>query len=88
MTAYTEDEAKTKWCPFARALYVGPTGHQQFPSNRLSKGENGAVIPPDSLCIASACMAWEPETKYSARTEWAGEDVPTGRGDCGLKRKP
>jgi len=39
----TEDEAKTKWCPFRR-------GVEQWPS--------GVTIKIGEPCIASACMAW------------------------------
>lgn len=47
----TEDEAKTKWCPFARAL-IWTTG----PSlNRYDGDEN---LERETCCLASACMAW------------------------------
>lgn len=56
----TEDEAKTKWCPFARV--EGDEGDGLPASNRNArpKGEQGApaFTFPASLCIASACMAW------------------------------
>ena len=50
----TEDEARTKWCPFTR--YIGSYG--------------GEVVQPkvdQTICIASKCMAWryhvvDPET--------------------------
>lgn len=52
----TEEEAKTKWCPFARI----------FPAGEFYQSTNGADLPsltaddmrPLSRCIASACMAW------------------------------
>ena len=51
----TEDEAKTKWCPFTRC------GEG---INRTSDGSvffKGSVATP---CIGSVCMAWRWETKY------------------------
>lgn len=47
----TEDEAKTKWCPFAR--------DSETAGNR-------SILTPDDIrfpCIASACMAWRPDTR-------------------------
>lgn len=42
----TEDEAKTKWCPFAK------------PSETSALRYVDASRPQHSLCIGSACMAW------------------------------
>lgn len=62
----TEDEARTKWCPFARVAmdyHEGP--------NRFIVGFNRDMLGPESYdpddqnfsyeptrCIGSACMAW------------------------------
>jgi hypothetical protein len=55
----TEDEAKTKWCPFARDSNTG--------GNRIRYGAGSDDAPPPEYggeaaaefpCIASACMAW------------------------------
>jgi hypothetical protein len=48
----TEDEAKTKWCPEARAVAIGPTGRAA--ANRNEFGE----IYTAHKCLGSACMAW------------------------------
>lgn len=46
----TEEEAKTKWCPFGRVegpfVYGNPT---------VNRGE---AEKSWTFCIASACMAW------------------------------
>lgn len=65
----TEDEAKQRWCPFARVVVaVGRWVNAQKPlasGNRLSASvvPDGAsredmTNPGASRCIASACMAW------------------------------
>lgn len=44
----TEDEAKTKWCPFVRITALDgewETNRGDFPSGALA-------------CVASECMAW------------------------------
>lgn len=54
----TEDEAKTKWCPFAR--------DSETAGNRVRYGAPGEAVEDDYRteaaaqfpCIASACMAW------------------------------
>ncbi len=61
---HTEDEAKTKWCPFARTLGTlsGPRQPGE-PDNVIAFGpENrgyqmGGALH-NCMCIATACMAW------------------------------
>lgn len=57
----TEDEAKKKWCPFAR---VADDDGATF--NRTWVGEiHGATV-----CLGSACMAWEwDEAAYNRAVE-------------------
>ncbi len=57
----TEDEAKTKWCPFAR---VGNKSGRAHASNRLAIQDSDKIdIPFNSFCIGSACMAWRQSQK-------------------------
>lgn len=49
---FTETEAKTKWCPLARA---GDTRDE----GRISINRSGNAADMDCLCLASACMAWQ-----------------------------
>lgn len=80
----TEDEAKTKWCPFVRyeGDYGGPFnrgGEKDNPLNIRARGDYSCS------CIGSACMAWREESKNtgtSYRPEW------TKNGYCGLAGKP
>jgi len=64
----TENEAKTKWCPFARALTLGIS---EIPTSNGTR---------DFRCIGSACMAWQwmpqhQENEYSKENE-----PPAGNG--------
>ena len=48
----TEDEAKTKWCPFVRLTASAGEWHVNRPPG--SAPDN----PGDYMCVGSACMAW------------------------------
>ena len=64
---YTEEEAKTKWCPFARAAFewlgketdptrpIGPPIDQRVLSASVNRGSG---LSEPCRCIASECMAW------------------------------
>jgi hypothetical protein len=45
-----EDEARTKWCPYARTSQADSSGNRRH-------GGHGDP-DPDCKCIASRCMAW------------------------------
>jgi len=73
----TEDEAKTKWCPFARiADPNAPTGGNTY-INKID-----GVAP---RCIGSDCMAWrsKPDKLY----ERDPDKYPL-LGYCGLAGTP
>jgi hypothetical protein len=44
----TEDEAKQRWCPFARYASFDASVNRS----------HDARIPERALCLASDCMAW------------------------------
>ena len=72
----TEDEAKTKWCPFVR-LYNDEEGSWD---NRGNSWHN-------QFCIASDCMAWRSIFKPDwSNTELTYLDKEDG-GYCGLAGK-
>lgn len=73
----TEEEARTKWCPFFRAaIGVGPSDGVEIVSNRMRERGNGACT-----CIGSDCMAWRwSEFPYS---EEGGSKIRR-YGFCGL----
>lgn len=68
----TEDEAKTKWCPFARGslcreeslgdttvgVVIGGTGYNRGLVVSDDGKTLGLTTPASCFCIASACMAW------------------------------
>jgi hypothetical protein len=96
MNYCTEEEAKTKWCPFAR---VAVGFHGLFAvGNRFSDSMGGTpevktAALERARCLGSACMAWTPylKTVYRAPHQAAGitqagglEFEDTGKGYCGL----
>ena len=77
----TEDEAKTKWCPFARVTIRDDIADSW---NRFEDGIEAAV--DGSHCIASNCMAWRWGKKPSADGVLFVEDREHGY--CGLASRP
>lgn len=89
----TEDEAETKWCPFARVITsvldlengrnIGYAGsHNRLPT------ENGIKLPTHASCCGSACMAWRWHSKKAeSGVEYYGLDESLD-GYCGLVGKP
>ncbi len=48
----TEDEARTKWCPFAR------TKSDYIAAGSYNRETDGSVSRK-AMCVGSNCMAWE-----------------------------
>ena len=75
----TEDEAKTKWCPFVR---INSISGDQFSFNRMdmTNAKNDSLeyrVGADleiARCIGSLCMAWRWQNSLD--------------GYCGLAGKP
>jgi len=75
---YTEEEAKTKWCPMVRVSDgVGYAAENRFCQAGECKHDYTATW---HNCIASDCMMWRKE--YLGRTE--NQDVFGKNGCCGL----
>jgi len=54
-----EQEAKTKWCPYARVRGFATEAAVNRPFKGLPSDHVDADIPDvDCRCIGSACMAW------------------------------
>lgn len=66
----TEDEAKTKWCPFVRVTASPEEWHTNRPT--FAEVHNKGF----DLCIGSACMAWRGRTEASSIT--IDDDLPRG----------
>lgn len=78
----TEEEAKTKWCPFARYQHNQEPASNRWNQNAPPK-EPHALNPIPCRCIASDCMAWRWVPRNSPMT--APSDPR--RGYCGLAGK-
>ena len=61
----TEDEAKTKWCPFAASRSVSGMVviAEQHTANYLGP-ETGKLM---TLCVGSGCMAWRVTNQFPSR---------------------
>lgn len=99
MSAYTEEEAKTKWCPFAMTFgrLSAPIAGSAHTEDHYGPQNRGAAmgLPLSACkCIGSACMAWQqlpelwidpenPEQRYAAKHKTTMQ-METPRGYCGL----
>ncbi len=79
----TEEEAKTKWCPFARVTpdtddYEACTNRgRQFIADRSPLVNEAAN---ECKCLASACMAWRSHGPFVKRETSMSQAQPPGEG--------
>lgn len=73
----TEDEAKTKWCPFVR-LVISDIGEAKTDNRDFDYGDG------TPSCIASECMAWRWKQEGIEHGEPIYNDT---YGHCGLASK-
>jgi hypothetical protein len=88
MTTYTEEEAKTKWCPYARVQverqgYIGGTGGSNHALAGVNRLLDASVRNAD--CLGSACMAWR---KVNVNVGPPREPEWIAKGYCGLAGRP
>lgn len=69
----TEEEAKTRWCPYSRVLIENQGDGSYDAGNRW---QIEGPPPINSKCLGSICMAWRFEQEGSTH------------GYCGLAGKP
>ena len=81
--SHREGDAKTKWCPFARA--VSRIGNGEHVINRSSGDINVGVN-----CVASACMAWRWVETHIDDPAGGSEMILSGdtHGFCGMAVDP
>lgn len=66
---HTEDEARTKWCPFARVVGQDMNGEREYEGNRVYLAPDDTSLDDilghfSAKCAGSACMAWRPIMTY------------------------
>jgi hypothetical protein len=89
----TEAEAKTRWCPMVRRPYYGTNADGDEIGITSVNSEPAALdLEPEHNCIASSCMMWRWETRYSQDKPADDPRYPDSRnidsGYCGLAGKP
>lgn len=82
---HTEDEARQKWCPFARVIEM--LDDEPVEGYGVGNRSTMQTSHPHARCLASECMAW----RWKGPWEWVGEGPArkrARRGFCGLSGEP
>lgn len=81
----TEEEAKKKWCPFARQMATLDKAKVPFAIASVNRMHGGSFI----TCFASACMAWRwAHEKHTCGATCEADCRFADDGHCGLAGKP
>lgn len=80
---HTEEEAKTKWCPFARTATFETQSAVSESAATFNRPWSGSIAQEDCSCIASECMAWRWD---GVRGDDDNNDPVVGH--CGLAGEP
>lgn len=94
----TEDEAKTKWCPFSQVVQTAWDEEKLLyaaSGNRVPASESDdKIFLTSTLCIGSQCMAWRWHSFENKLTEYEDDTKEfttshdeTFGGYCGLASK-
>ena len=81
----TEEEARTKWCPFYQTMAVS-TASDDIIEGTNRAGKFGEQFRP--ACIASECMAWRWGQDVPRRVKGEDDHDMYRAGYCGLAGKP
>lgn len=86
----TEDEAKMRWCPFARVAFgwVEPVQSYQDAGQAVAASVNRKLLSAECNCLGSACMAWRTRVVSTTEVDRNGEHVERVLGYCGLAGCP
>lgn len=96
----TEDQAKTKWCPYAQVITQCETADEFAPAgNRVQVQRGGKTVTfgpvVTAKCLASDCMAWRVAPtgtttgmEVGAKGEILKPGQPVYGGFCGLAGRP
>lgn len=80
----TEEDAKTKWCPFTRLI----ADNGGLTANRSDS------LPDITRCMGSGCMAWRWDAEWDFNTaapmgpDYERRAMALRSGYCGLAGKP
>lgn len=101
MSAITEAEAKTKWCPMVRLAVSerdGSDGSSVSFNRTAIRNTSDYGTPHAAICAASACMMWRWHEPWTSSTEeGVGGDLvlrlsrkpgEPKRGFCGIAGRP
>jgi hypothetical protein len=71
----TEDEAKTKWCPFVRQIGTlrNSQSNEVFATGSQNRGHQMGGALHNCMCIGSGCMAWR------WNKDFALQEISTGK---------
>jgi len=87
----TEDEAKTKWCPFARQMVSIDEEMSGRKSPVAIASANRFDVNKMSICLGSGCMAWRethPASDPLRHTDGSLTYANSAKGFCGLAGTP
>lgn len=96
----TEDEAKTKWCPFARQLGILRASVASGKEDAIvaqgtqNRGYTMGGALSNCMCLGAGCMAWrfreslEFRAKADAEFHKSGMRLASTEGYCGLAGTP
>ena len=90
----SEEQAKKKWCPFAReaTLIQNRSNNDAVPvepvANRWQVKNKGKVENLATKCLASSCMAWREVANTTKKNNLGIDEIHPGGGYCGLAGRP